>query len=201
MAIKINLLAEARAAEELRRRDPVKRCALGGAFLVVLSLVWFSAKLTQCKVAEGNLARVQTEIDLHTNEYNSVMVNLNKNSDAQKKLEALQQLSNCRFLQGDLLNALQQTAIVPGVQLTHLRVDQTVAEKIDLSIDARDSSDNPSEQVGKFKEAMLQQPYFKTMLETNGIQLKSLSAPQTGPDGKPYVLFTLDCQYSDHLHQ
>ena len=40
MSIRINLLAEAQIAEDLRRRDPVKRAIFAGAFLVVLALVY-----------------------------------------------------------------------------------------------------------------------------------------------------------------
>ena len=43
MPIRINLLAEAKAAEELRRHDPVKRVIFFGAFLVALALVWSSS--------------------------------------------------------------------------------------------------------------------------------------------------------------
>ncbi|HUA67650.1 MAG TPA: hypothetical protein VMA13_03805 [Candidatus Saccharimonadales bacterium] len=223
MAIKINLLAEARAAEDLRRRDPAKRCAYGGVLLVVLFLVWYSAKLAERMMAEETLTNVQSQILQLTNEYSDVTVNLNKISETKKKLAALQQWSNSRFLQGNLLNALQKTAIVPGVQLTHLNVDQdytsmegtpgrgsgdhadtgrsaTVAEKIDVSLNARDSGANPGDQVNKFKEALMNQPYFQAVLDkTNGIQLTYLSAPQTDPNGKPYVLFTLDCRYSDRV--
>ena len=65
-------------------------------------------------------------------------------------------------------------------------------EKIVVSLDARDISASPGDQVNKFKEALASQPYFKDILsKTNGVQLTSLSPPQNGPDGKPYVLFTL----------
>lgn len=221
MPIKINLLAEARAAEDLRLRDPAKRCAYGGAFVVVLFFVWYSAKLAAGMVDMESLTQVQTAIQQHTNEYDHVMVNLNQIAGAKSKLKALQLLSNSRFLQGDLLNALQKMAIVPGVQVTHLKVDQaflstgstpgqstgdhkiagqraTVVEKDVVSIDAQDSSDNPGQQVNKFKDAILNEPYFQTMLnKTNGIQLVSLSAPQIDSDGKPCVLFTLECNYID----
>jgi len=221
MPIKINLLAETLAAEDMRRRDPVKRCAFGGAFFVVLALVWYSAKLAESMVANEKLTQVQSQIQQHTNDYSLVEANQKKISDAEGKLAALQKLSDARFLQGDLLNALQQVAIVPGVQLTHLRVDQaylytegtppqnsggrtiighppTVVEKIVVSIDARDSSANPGDEVNNFKQAVVSQPYFKTMLDTtNGVTLVNLSAPQTDADGKPYVLFSMDCRYPD----
>jgi uncharacterized protein YihD (DUF1040 family) len=220
MPIKINLLAETLAAEDMRRRDPVKRCIFGGVFLVVLALVWFSAKLAECMLANEKLTQVQSEIDQHTNEFSMVESSLKKIADAKGKLAALQKLSDDRFLQGTLLNALQQTAPVPGVQLTHLRVDQaylytegtppqnsggrtipgrppTVVEKIVLSMDARDYSANPGDQVNKFKQAVVKQPYFQATLDTNGVTLVNLSAPQNDPNGKPYVLFTMECRYPD----
>jgi uncharacterized membrane protein YiaA len=40
MAISINLLAEAQAAEEQRRKDPVKRAALAAGFVVFLVALW-----------------------------------------------------------------------------------------------------------------------------------------------------------------
>ena len=70
----------------------------------------------------------------------------------------------------------------------------TVAEKIVVSLDARDISASPGDQVNKFKETVAIQPYFQSILnKTNGVQLTSLSPPQNGPDGKPNVLFTLEC--------
>jgi len=221
MPIKINLLAEALAAEDLRRRDPVKRCVYIGAFLVVLSLAWFSSLVLEHMLKKEELTTVQAEIQQHTNEYSQVDGDLKKIADANRKLAALQELSTNRFLQGNLLNALQTTAIVPGVQVTRLKVEQAyhytggiltktngehiilgrppnVLETIDVSIDARASGDNPGDQVAKFKEAIIKQPYFKAMLETNGVQLTGTpSAPQTDPSGKPYVLFTVELLYPD----
>jgi len=41
-------------------------------------------------------------------------------------------------------------------------------------------------------------PYFKSgMNPTNGVKLTSLSSPQISMDGKPYVLFNLDCRFAD----
>ena len=73
-----------------------------------------------------------------------------------------------------------------------------MTEKIIVSLDARDSSANPGDQVNKMKDAVANHPYFKAMLnKTNGVQLMSLSAPQMGSDGKPYVLFTLKCNFPE----
>jgi fatty acid-binding protein DegV len=221
MPIRINLLAEAQIAEDMRRRDPTKRAIYVGAFLVALALVWGSSLLLKGMLAKNDLNQLQSEIRLHTNEYDRVLVSTKKIADAQKKLSDLQKLSNARFLYGNLLNALQQ-ATVPGVQLVRLHVDQTYSytegtqsqtnrfgvvpgrppvatEKVVVTLDAKDSSVNPGDQVNKFKEAIMGQSYFQTMLDkTNGVRLAGPpSAPQIGFDGKPYVVFTLECHYSD----
>ena len=218
MPIRINLLAEALVAEDRRRRDPAKRVLFAGALLVAVALVWSSSLMLKGMLAKKDLAQVQNEIQVRTNEYDRVQLSTKKIADANSKVEDLKKLSAARFLQGSLLNALQQ-ATMPGVQLTRLRVDQTyaftegtksqtnrfgvvagrppvVTEKVVLTLDAKDSSANPGDQVNRFNDAIAQQTYFQTMLDkTNGIRLASLSAPQTGPDGKPYVLFTLECRF------
>jgi hypothetical protein len=218
MPIKINLLAEAQIIEDLRRRDPVKRAIFFGSFLVVLALVWWSSLLLEAVIAKRDLNQVQIAIDSRTNEYQHALVSQGRVADANKKLNALTSLSNSRFLQGNLLNALQQ-ATVDGVQLMRLRVDQsyfrvegspsqtnngrvvighpaTTTEKIVVSLDARDYSATPGDQVNKFKAAIAGQSYFKTVLDkTNGVQLISISPSQTGFDGKPFTLFTVECNF------
>jgi hypothetical protein len=216
MPIHINLLAEAQIAEDLRRRDPVKRAIFAGAFFVALALVWSSSLQLEAMIAKEDLVQVQTEIQARTNEWQNVLASQKKVFEARGKLMALQQLSRARFLQGNFMNALQQLNL-SGVQLMRVRLDQsyfsvpgspnqtnndhlilghpaTTAEKIVISLDARDSSANPGDKVDKFKEVLASQDYFKMILsKTNGVQLTSLSPPQNGPDGKPYVLFTLEC--------
>lgn len=221
MPIHINLLAEAQAAEDLRRRDPVKRTVFFGATFVVLALFWSAMIEINAVLANQRLTGVQTAINTRTNEYDRVLANQKKADAAKAKLAALQKLQGSRFLQGNLLNALQQT-VVNGVQLTRLRVDQSyvqtggadpqtngdhvtmgrppiVRERIVLLLDARDFSPDLN-QFSKFKDAIAAQPYFKSMLDkTNGIGLTGLSAPQNGPDGKPFVLFTVECHYPDQI--
>jgi hypothetical protein len=69
-------------------------------------------------------------------------------------------------------------------------------EKIVLLLDAKDSSANPGDQVPRFKDAVAHLPYFQENLDkTNGVTLSSRSAPDSGPDGKPFVLFTLECHF------
>jgi hypothetical protein len=220
MPIKINLLAEALAEEDLRRRDPVKFAIFLGAFLVVLSLVWFSSIMLEHIMANQQLSQVAGEIQSRKTEYSSVQVKLKKTADAQKKLDSLQKLSRARFLQGTLMNAFQQL-YVSNVQLTRLRVDQSYlttpaipavtninsvipghpaanVERILITLDAKDYSSNSGDEVNRFQDALAGQDYFKSSLSpTNGIHLANLSAPQSSFDGKPYVLFTVECRFPD----
>jgi hypothetical protein len=221
MPIRINLLAEAKAAEELRRHDPVKRVIFVGALAVALTLVWSSSLQLQTMLSKKEVSDRQTEVAARTNEFQHVLTDQKKITAAKEKLKALKKMTNSRFLEGNLLNALQQVT-VDGVRLTRLKVDQdyfpaagtpsqtnkngvilgrpsTVTEKIVVWLDARDSSANPGDQVNKFKEAVASQSYFKaTLNKTNGVQLINLSAPQA-VDGKTCVLFTLKCNFPEYV--
>jgi hypothetical protein len=221
MPIRINLLAEALAEEDLRRRDPVKRAIFGGAFLVALSLVWFSGIWLDYMIEKKGLNQIETEIQAHTNDYALVLNNQKKIADVQKRMDALEQLSTNRFLQGNLMNGLQQT-YVPNVQLNRLRVEQgysataaippktnnfgivagrppVVSEHIVLTMDVKDFSPNPGDQINHFKDALFKQDFFKTCIDpVSGIRLAGPpSALQTPMDSKPFVLFTLECRFLD----
>jgi len=218
MPIHINLLAEAQAAEELRRHDPVKRAIFISILLVAAALLWSGMVEINAILAKERLDGVQSAINAKTSPYQRVMSDKKKIEVIQAKLDALQKLQASRFLQGSLLNALQH-ATVNDVQLTRLRVEQsyfltegtdpqtnsdrviagrpaTVKERIAVHLDARDFSANPGDQVNKFREAIAKQAYFQTMLDkTNGVQLASPPSPPQTDMGKPYVTFTLDCHF------
>jgi hypothetical protein len=216
MPININLLAEAQITEDLRRRDPVKRAIYAGSFLVVLALVWSSSLQLEVVIKNSELNQIQARIQERTNEWQVVVDNQKKISDTQSRLGALQKLSAARFLQGNFLDALQHLSY-DGVQLANVKGQQSyfnepgtpsatsnglvtpgrpakATEKIVLTLDARDVSASPGDQVNKFKESVANLDYFKTILnKTNGVQLASLSPLQTGLDGKAFELFTLEC--------
>lgn len=219
MPIRINLLAEARALEELRRRDPVKRLSYLGA-AVVCALAAFSTWMQlQVLMTNRELARVQAQITSRSTEFQVVLQNQKSLADVNRRLGALHELATNRLLYGTLLNALQQTTI-DEVQLTRLRTEQNfvlveatkpkdnggkvvpgkparVTEKILLTLDARDSGANPGDQVNKFKQALAESAYFQANLgKTNDVRLTSLSPPQA-IDGKPFVQFTLECRYPE----
>lgn len=220
MAIKINLLAEALAEEDLRRRDPVKRAVFLGVFLVVLSLVWFSAIMLERVIQKSDNNKVVREIQTRTNEFAQVKANLKIIDETQRRLDALQKLGESRFLQGSLLNAFQQL-YVPNVQLTRLRVDQSYSlasgspavtnnfgvvpgkpavatERVALTVDAKDFSANPGDQVNRYKQLMGKHDFFKAAQgAANGIRLSNLSPPQSSYDSRSYVLFTVECRFPD----
>lgn len=220
MPIRINLLSETLAEEELRRRDPVKRSIFIGFFLVAVTLVWLSSTWLEYKITQQKKGQVESEIDSHTNQFNLVQIGVKRIADSRHRLESLTQLNTNRFLSGNLLNALQQI-YVPNVQLLRLKIDQsytlkesspaktnsfgvvpgrppTSTEHITLALDAKDTSSNPGDQVNRYKEALAKLSYFKTNLDpTNGLKLLNLSSPQSSFGSKPFVLFTLECRFTD----
>jgi len=217
MPIHINLLAEEQAAEEMRRRDPVKRAIFIGVSLVVLALMLGTWRAGAALLAKGKLAAVQTQIDSKTNAYQHADADLKKIAAIKGKLTALEKLQSARFLQGNLLNALQ-TATVDGVQLTRLRLEQsyylsqsegeagksakisTVKETKMLRLDARDFSTNPGDQVNAFKDTIAKQSYLQSVLgKTNAVQLAGPPSALQTDIGKPYVTFVLECRFPDQI--
>jgi hypothetical protein len=221
MPIRLNLLAEAQAAEEARRRDPVKRAIWIGALLVALMLGWSSSLQLKAMLAKADVARVEAQMGAITNEYKQVLENQSMVADVNHRLAELRKLTTNRFLNGNLLNALQK-ATHEDVQLVHLRVAQeyviveetkartnanritpakpgSSTEKITLTLDCLDSSANAGDQVLKFKQMLAKHDYFQMMLgKTNEITLKNQGAPQLHPEtGRPAVMFTLECRYPE----
>jgi hypothetical protein len=219
MPIRINLLSEALAEEDLRRRDPVTRSIFIGAFLVALSLVWFSSTWLEYKLTQERMSQVEIDIDSHTNEYARVQSNVKRIADSQHRLDELLVLNTNRFLQGNLLNALQQI-YVPNVQLLRIKLSQNYVtkegtpdksnsfgvvrgkpgqstEQITLTLDGRDSSPN-LDQMNHYKELLGRLDFFKIRLNpTNDVKLSSLSSPQSTSGSKPFILFTLECRFPD----
>jgi hypothetical protein len=214
MAIQINLLAEAHAREERRRRDPVKRFILGGAVVVVLILVWSSSLTVKTMIAKGELNTLEGNLNSRTNEYRQILENQRRLGETREKLEALRRLAANRFLMGNLLDALQKTTL-ENVQLVRLKLDQTyvlteesktakppkpasATEKILLTLNAKDSSPVPGDAVNKFQQALSGAPYFREELTSaTAFRLINVSPPQTDPEGKSFALFTLEAHFPE----
>lgn len=219
MPIRINLLAEAQAAEEMRRKDPVKRAIWIGGFVVFLTLL--AALTLQLKIS-----RVRSEIAGLSASWTSIEAKVKQvdehrraTRDLESKLSALNQFATNRVLWANVLDALQHTT-VDKIQLVHLKTEQTfvtvegtkprtngtvvipgtpgsVTERIVLSLDGRDYSPRQADQVPQFKDALMKAPYFAANLhKTNKIQLTSLSAPQV-EGARAFVGFGLQLNLED----
>lgn len=221
MPIRINLLAEAQALEDMRRRDPVKRAIWTGVVLIILMLVWSSSLQLKALIAKGDLNRAEAQVATRTNEYRAVLEKKQKLAEVNHNLESLQKLASSRLLHGTILDALQHTAI-DDVHLSRIRSDlsyilneevkpktnanggkvlgkpATVTERVLLTFEARDYGSIPGDQVNKYKQSVSSNSYFHAVLgRTNDLRLASLSPPQTAPEGKPFVQFTLECRYPE----
>ena len=228
MAIRLNLLAEAQAAEEMRRRDPVKRVGWIAALLISIMLVWSSSLQLKAKLANNQVARVDAQMSAISNDFRLVLENQKKADEARHNVAALRQLTTNRLLGANLLNALQQTT-VDDIELLRLKVAQdylptdevkartndnnkiipgrpaTVTEKVLLTLEGRDSSSSPGDQVGVYKNCISTNTYFRSLLgKTNSVTLKNLSAPELvtiagSPVGKACVLFSLECRFPERM--
>jgi hypothetical protein len=221
MPIRINLLAEAQAAEEMRRKDPVKRSIwLGGfiVFVVLLMCATLQFKIMAARSEVGSFGMSWKTIEKQVQEVND---HRNSTRELERKLSALEQFTTNRMLWANALDAFQNTAI-DGVQLVRIRTEQiftlneeikprdaavptrpaSVTEKIVVHVEGKDFK--AGDQVPRFKESLQNYPYFESYLDkTNRIQLTSLSAPQ--PDGgRTYRHFALQLFFRDkerHLYE
>lgn len=218
MPIRLNLLAEAQALEDQRRRDPVKRAIWIASLLIALMLVWASSLQLAAMKANMDVGKVAALMNARTNDYKKVIDTQKKITDINHRLLSLHSLSTNRFLNGNLLNALQ-LSVVEDIQISQLRVSQnyivdegtkavtngttvspgkpaSITEKIVLTWEGSDASPSPGDEVTRYKDLLANQPYFQGILgRTNPIVLKSLSAPQISPDsGRAIVQFTLETQ-------
>jgi len=226
MPISLNLLSEAKAAEELRRKDPVKRGIFIAGFIVFLVVLWSSTLQFKIIAANSELKRLDARWKEIEKNYQHAIDTRKRAADTEIKLAALQNLTTNRFLWGTALNAVQQTlGGIEDVQVMRIKSEQvyhqneevrprrdggrsspgrpaTSVEKISITLDAVDRGSQPGGSVSRFKESIASVPYFQTGLaKTNGVLLTSLSAPQPGANGQPQVLFTLQCFFPEKVRQ
>ena len=225
MPIKLNLLAEAQAAEEMRRKDPVKRGVYVGGFIVSVVIIWALTLQAKILAAKSNLGALQTQWKSIEKDYQKAVESRRKSLEVEEKLASLTRLTTNRFLWGTALDAFQQTLNgVEDVQVVRLKTEQTYAlteevkartnstqiipgrpavstEKVKMVIEAMDfSAGQPGSQVNRYKESIASVGYFQKHLQaTNGVLLTTLSPPQVSPQGTrgSFVMFTLECYYPE----
>jgi hypothetical protein len=123
MPIRINLLAEEQAAEEMRRRDPIKRAIYAGAALAGIMLFWIGITQMNVIAARRELTNYEDRFKKVDDSSKQVRNNQVESADLQSKIKALQRYSTNRLLWGSLLDALQFT-VVDNIRFTEVRTEQ-----------------------------------------------------------------------------
>ncbi len=223
MPIQINLLAEAHAAEETRRKDPVKRGLFCGGFVVSLVVVWILMLQGKMIAGKASLGTLETKWKHIEKDYQKAVESRRKSLEVEQKLAALARLTTNRFLWGNALNAFQQSLNgIEEVQAVRLKTEQVYAlqeeikprtnntsivpgkpasstEKITMTIEAMDFSVPAGSMVNRYKESIAGVDYFhKNLQKTNGVLLTTLSPPQNSAASRnPFVMFTLQCYFPE----
>jgi hypothetical protein len=227
MPIRINLLAEARAIEDQRRRDPAKRVIFAGVLSIVLMVFWIFTLVINTMSARSDLKRYEGELSSRTNEYKQILDNEARLRDNKMKLDSLYRLATNRFLFGNLLDTMQHYTM-DDVQLMRLKLSQsyvvvrpesrrqaadeapvkpagpekrsTSTERIVLTLEAKDTSEPAGDSFAKFQKLIGSAPFIQERLgKTNTVRLAQIGAPQTAPDGKTFVLFTLEARFQEKV--
>src|SRR5262245_4135465 len=205
MPIRINLLAETLAAEEERRKDPVKRGMLAAIVVVSLVVLWAASLQVKIFSASARLSRLQTQWKSIEKNYQVAVDAQRRAIDAEQKLLALHQMTTNRFLWGNVLNGFQQTlGNVQNVRVVKFKGEQTygindgtpnrtngtivipgkaptATERVTMTVEARDESPQPGNRVNQFKESIASVPFFREQLDkTNGVRLTFRGPPQSG---------------------
>jgi hypothetical protein len=220
MAIRINLLAEEQAAEELRRKNPVKLAIWIGSFLVVLVGLFILKLQLDIGFSKKDYARIDQQWKDNIAKYAAVTNNMAKIADIDKKLTALDRLATNRFFWAPVLNAVQQTMIndiqvikVSGEQRYTKEDAKTIGsgdskktipggvdEKTTIYIDAKDYNPN-AQNYDKFKETLSSFDFFVKNLQRGFILDGTLSTPTPDPAdlNRQFVVFKLVAHFKDEL--
>jgi len=222
MPIRINLLAEAQAAAELRRKNPVKRGIWIGSFLVCVIFLWIVNLQLNILFEQKNFHNIEADWKTKMTNYAAVTNEMVKSAEVERKLAQLDYLSTNRFLWGPVLNALQQT-VVDQVQVTRVRGDQSIVhedahdivngaskehiragmvEKVTLVIDAKDLKPD-DESYAKYKKNLSSFDFFTNRLQGRGFIMAGTLGPRTVDPVDPsrqFITFTLAAQFPEERH-
>jgi hypothetical protein len=210
MPIRINFLAEQQEAEEMRRRDPLKRAMFGAGAIVAVGVI--ACGVFQMKVSSAQAALQAKKDELANIEKVSKIVgdNFKKVGEMEEKMKSLNELAVNRPLWGPVLNSLQMaladlTPKTPGancpITLLGFRVAQrydyvegkkatptakgkpsTTTEKINFVLQGRDYGAEQDQNYNLLKERLASDPVLKDLLrKENPVRLLNFSERQMDP--------------------
>lgn len=219
MPIRINLLAEHFEIEEQKRRDPVKRAVMAGAFLVLCVCGYAASVYLHASTKEKLLAARQTEYRALESKYKQAMANNQLRSEIQAKLDMIESLAAERFIWAPTLNALQH-ALINGIQVTKIATEQKsqvvdsikdtvdsrgnrkagkkggAFEEMTLNIEGKDFDKAGQNNHLTFQKKLADLPFFKTNLVADGIRLTKQDPPTVDPETqKTFAIFGFACSF------
>jgi hypothetical protein len=108
MPIRINLLAEQQAAEDARRRDPIKRALILGGVLVTFTLLWTLMTHMQVKARRAEYQNEETRLKQLEDNSKAVKAIQAEIGDIERRMISLDRYSTNRILWASMLDALQR---------------------------------------------------------------------------------------------
>ncbi|MCU0751022.1 MAG: hypothetical protein MUF13_15890 [Akkermansiaceae bacterium] len=217
MPIKLNLLAEQQQADDLRRRDPVKRTAYAGGLALALMFAYYGLLHVQAISINSSLKLQQDRLADVEKKSQQAIAALKRSAGLESRIKALQTVSTNRFLWANALNALQHTT-APDVQFVRVKgkqifiVDPPPAdpkapkkprystEQFHISIEARDYADasalNHTKLMAEVGKAPALSPYLK---HDDAVVLKERGSLQPDPidPARSFIRFIIECRFPE----
>lgn len=210
MPIRVNLLAEQLAAEDMRRRDPVKRAYWAAGGVVGLVLIWTALLQIQVSRASSELNAQVAKWKALEPKFKQIDADAKHAATIEIKLDGLDRLSTNRFLWANVLNALQFT-VLDGIEIQKISGRQTFElvdpippktntvtgstnktiipgklgssrQRIVITLQGRDFSASPGAQVNRYREGIAANAFFATEIKkVEGVALRNRSPVTQDP--------------------
>jgi hypothetical protein len=217
MPIKLNLLAEQQHADDLRRRDPVKRTAYAGAAALALMFAYYGLLHVQAMSINNSLKLQQDRLADVEKKSQQAIAALKRSAALESRLKALQAVSTNRFLWANAMDSLQHTT-APGVQFIRVKAKQNYivdpapldpkapkkqrysTEQFVLSIEARDYADAAALNHTKLMSEVGKAPAFHSRLkDDDAVVLKERGSLQPDPidPARSFIRFIIECRFPE----